>query len=64
MKTIKKKKDKENIITKKITFRVGKIYTDEEENNLIQDLDEEIIDNNNKENNNINILINNDYILD
>ena len=54
-----------NIITEKITFRVGKIHIDKEEkNNLIKDLDEEIIDNN-KETNNNNILFGliNDYIL-
>ena len=53
----KEEKDNENITVEKVTFRVGKIYTDEEENNLIEDLDEEVIDNNNNKNNN-NILIN------
>ena len=49
-----KDKEKEKISLEKVTFRIGQIYTDEEENNLIEDLDEEIIDNNK----NNNILIN------
>ena len=49
------KEEKDKIFTEKITFRVGQIYTDEEENNLIEDLDEEI---NDKNNNKDNILIN------
>ena len=41
------------------SFKIGQIYTDEEENNFIEDLDEEELTNNNyKNNNNTNILIN------
>ena len=41
------------------SFKIGQIYTDEEENNLIEDLDEEELTNSNcKNNNNTNILIN------
>ena len=58
-------KDKNKISMDKGTFRIGQIFTDEEENHLIEDLDEEVNvnDNNNDKNN---ILINdneNDYEL-
>ena len=49
-----KEKEKEKISLEKVTFRIGQIYTDEEENNFIEDLDEEVNDNNKNDN----ILIN------
>ena len=52
------KERKEKISLEKITFRVGQIYTDEEENNLIEDLDEETNVNDNNKNKNKNMLIN------
>ena len=50
------------------TFKIGQIYTDEEENNFIEDLDEEELTNNNNNNNNFknnnnNILINDSSII-
>ena len=49
---------KTKITENKESFKIGQIYTDEEENNLIEDLDEEELTNNNYKNNNSNILIN------
>ena len=52
------KDNNDHLLNEKETCRIGQIYTDEEENNLIEDLDEEI----NMKNNNILINDNNnDY---
>ena len=49
----------ENNTTEKINYEVGKIYTDEEEeNNLFKDLEQLIIDNNNILFNSFNYYIN------
>ena len=50
------------VIDDKGMFKIGQIYTDEEENNFIEDLDEEDLTNNNKNSSNNNIIINDNSI--
>ena len=53
------------ITENKEAFKIGQIYTDEEENNLIEDLDEEELTNNNykNSNNNANTNINTNILI-
>ena len=57
----------QKLTEEKGSFKIGQIYTDEEENNFIEDLDEEELTNNNNnnnfKNNNNNILINDSSII-
>ena len=53
---------KPKIAEEKDSFKIGQIYTDEDENNLIEDLDEEELTNIHKNSNKSNILINDSSI--